>query len=212
MIGAAAATRADVRAASAAALQPDVVLAHRCACAGAEGLLPLADQVHAPVLLLARLGLTRTNGPAPTPTPHLAKAHALTVIHFCTAPVIHSCTAADQPVCRKHPQPYAQDASLAPSGAGVIGACSHAGPGVPCNGRPACRRCRLGCRPASPDRPRPSLIHPHPDPFYADRLEQAAEVANPVDLAWTQPRRLRKRVGTPFALGIKACTAHLWVL
>lgn len=50
---------------------------------------------------------------------HLVKADALTVIHFSTAPFIHSCIAADQPVCRKHPQPYAQDASLASPGAGV---------------------------------------------------------------------------------------------
>ena len=51
------------------------------------------------------------------------------VIHFSTAPFIHSCTAADQPVRRKHPQAYAQAATLATPGAGVIGACSHAGPG-----------------------------------------------------------------------------------
>ena len=37
-------------------MQPDVVLAHRHAGAGAEGLLPLADQVHGPVVLLAQLG------------------------------------------------------------------------------------------------------------------------------------------------------------
>jgi hypothetical protein len=39
-----------------------------------------------------------------------------TVIHMSTVSLIHSCTAVDQPVCRKHPQLYAQDASLAPPG------------------------------------------------------------------------------------------------
>ena len=41
---------------AAAALQPDVVLAHRLARAGAERLLPLADQVQGPVVFLPQLG------------------------------------------------------------------------------------------------------------------------------------------------------------
>ncbi len=46
----------------------------------------------------------------------LGKAGVLTVIHFSTAPLVHSFTAVDQPVCPKHPQAYAQDASLSPPG------------------------------------------------------------------------------------------------
>ena len=48
---------------------------------------------------------------------------------------VHSCTTVDQRVCLNHPQAYTQDASLAPPGAGVIGACSHAGPGILRSGR-----------------------------------------------------------------------------
>ena len=52
-----------------------------------------------------------------------------TVIHFSTAALVHSYAVADQHINRNHPQPYAQDVSLGGPGAGVIGACSHAGPG-----------------------------------------------------------------------------------
>ena len=64
---------------------------------------------------------------------------AITVIHFSTVSLIHSNTAGDQPVCRKHPEAYAQDARPSTPGAGVIEARSRAGPGVLCSGRPACR-------------------------------------------------------------------------
>lgn len=43
-----------------------------------------------------------------------------TVIHFSTTTPVHSCTVVDQHVYRSHPQAYAQDASLAGPGAGVI--------------------------------------------------------------------------------------------
>ncbi len=44
------------------------------------------------------------------------------VIHFSTAPLVHNWTAAEQRICLNHPQACAQDASLAPPGASVIGA------------------------------------------------------------------------------------------
>ena len=103
-----------------------------------------------------------------------------TVIHFSTAPSIHSCMAADQPIYQKHPQPYTQDASLASPGAGVIGACSHVGPGFYAT---VTRLLRL---PSNLTRlTTPSLIHLRPEPFGAYHLEQAAQVADPVDLTWT---------------------------
>jgi hypothetical protein len=77
----------------------------------------------------------------------LAKTEVFIVIHFSTGPLVHSFTTVDQPVCLKHPQAYPQDASLAPTGAGVIGACSHAGPGLPHSGQPARHRCRHSYRP-----------------------------------------------------------------
>jgi hypothetical protein len=43
----------------------------------------------------------------------------------------------------------------------------------------------------------PSLIHLRPDPFGGEHYEQPIQVANPVDLARTQPHRLGKRVGEP---------------
>ena len=46
----------------------------------------------------------------------LGKAGMRTVIHFSTGLLIHRCTEADQPVWRKPPQAYAQDASLAGPG------------------------------------------------------------------------------------------------
>jgi hypothetical protein len=51
------------------------------------------------------------------------------VIHFSTASPVHSYAAIDQHVYPIHPHAYTQDASLAKPGAGLIGACSHAGPG-----------------------------------------------------------------------------------
>jgi hypothetical protein len=45
----------------------------------------------------------------------------------------------------------------------------------------------------------PSLIHLRPEPFGAHHLEQAAQVADLVDLTRIQPRRLGKRVGTAIA-------------
>jgi len=54
------------------------------------------------------------------------------VVHFSTAPFVHRCTTTDQRICLNHPQIYAQGASLATPGAGVIGARSHAGPGILC--------------------------------------------------------------------------------
>lgn len=51
------------------------------------------------------------------------------VIHFSTAQLIHSCTAADQYVYRKYHSLMHRTLAL-PPGAGVIGACSHAGPGL----------------------------------------------------------------------------------
>jgi hypothetical protein len=53
-----------------------------------------------------------------------------TIIHFSTATLVHSSVVADQRVCVNHPQAYAQGTSLAGPGAGMIGACSHAGPGL----------------------------------------------------------------------------------
>ena len=56
-----------------------------------------------------------------------------------------------------------------------------------------------GAAQPSPGRPCPSLIpsliHLSPDPFGAHHLDHAAQVANPFDLARTQPRRLGRRVG-----------------
>ena len=51
-----------------------------------------------------------------TELPDLGKAGVFTVIHFSTAPPVHSFTALDQPIRRKNPQVYPQDASLAPPG------------------------------------------------------------------------------------------------
>jgi hypothetical protein len=48
--------------------------------------------------------------------PNLGKAGVLAVIHFSTTLFVHSFTGVDQAVCRKHPQDYPQDASLAPPG------------------------------------------------------------------------------------------------
>jgi hypothetical protein len=51
------------------------------------------------------------------------------VIHFSTASPVHSYAVIDQHVYLNHPQAYTQDVSLGGPGAGLIGACSHAGPG-----------------------------------------------------------------------------------
>jgi hypothetical protein len=48
--------------------------------------------------------------------PDLGTAGVFTVIHFSTVLFVHSFTVVDQLVCRKHPQVYPQDASLAPPG------------------------------------------------------------------------------------------------
>jgi hypothetical protein len=99
------------------------------------------------------------------------------VIHFSTASSLHSYPGADQRVYLNHPQAYTQDASLGGPGAGLIGACSHAGPG------PYAAVHRL---PSLPSRlPShltglttasliPSLIHLRPEPFGGHHLEQAA--------------------------------------
>jgi len=54
-----------------------------------------------------------------------------TVIHFSTPTVIRSCALVDQRVHQNYPQVCPQHTSLADAGAGVIGACSHAGRGLP---------------------------------------------------------------------------------
>ena len=51
------------------------------------------------------------------------------VIHFSTASPLHNYPVADQHVYLNHPQAYTQDVSLGGPRAGLIGACSHAGPG-----------------------------------------------------------------------------------
>jgi hypothetical protein len=76
--------------------------------------------------------------------PDSGKVGVLIVIHFSTASLVHNLTATDQHVYPKHPQDYPQDASLAHPGAGVIGARSHAGPGLLCSGS--------SCPPSLPSR------------------------------------------------------------
>jgi len=51
------------------------------------------------------------------------------VIHFSTASLVHIYAVVDQHVYLNHPQAYTQGASLGRPGDGLIGACSHAGPG-----------------------------------------------------------------------------------
>ena len=123
----------------------------------------------------------------------LHEAGILSVIHFSTASLLHSCPVADQQVYLNHPQAYTQGVSLGRPGAGLIGACSHAGPGS---------YAAVHCLPSLPSRlpsdlarlttPSliPSLIHLRPEPFGAHHLERAAQVADLVDLTRTQPRRL----------------------
>ncbi len=120
------------------------------------------------------------------------------VIHFSTASPLHSYPMADQHVYLNHPQAYTQGVSLGGPGAGLIGACSHAGPGS---------YAAVHRMPSLPSRlPSdltglttasliPSLIHLRPEPFGVHHLERAAQVADLVDLTRTQPRRLGKRVG-----------------
>jgi hypothetical protein len=129
----------------------------------------------------------------------LHEVGTLPVIHFSTASLLHSYPQVDQQVYLNYPQAYTQGASLGGPGAGLIGACSHAGPGS---------YAAVHRLPSLPSRlpsdltgltmtPSliPSLIHLRPEPFGAHHLEQAAQVADPVDLTRTQPRRLGKRVG-----------------
>jgi hypothetical protein len=59
----------------------------------------------------------------------LHEVGTLPVIHFSKASLLHSYPQVDQQVCLNHPQAYTQGASLGRPGAGLIGACSHAGPG-----------------------------------------------------------------------------------
>jgi hypothetical protein len=66
----------------------------------------------------------------------VGKAGVREVIHFPTGLFGHKCTGADQGIFLNNPQPYAQDASLAHPRSGVIGACSHAGPGIQGDGQP----------------------------------------------------------------------------
>ena len=62
----------------------------------------------------------------------LADSVSPAVIHFSTGMSVHSCAAVDQHVYANHPHIYPQRVTLADPRAGVIGACSHAGPGFPC--------------------------------------------------------------------------------
>jgi hypothetical protein len=79
------------------------------------------------------------------------------VIHFSTASSVHSYAEADQHVYIYRPQVYTQGANLGRPGAGVIGACSHAGPGyferALSRGLPGCLMgaslIRPFCRPSS---------------------------------------------------------------
>jgi hypothetical protein len=80
-------------------------------------------------------------------------------------------------------------------GAGLIGACSHAGPGsyAAVHHLPSLPSDLTGLTTPSLI---PSLIHLRPEPSGAHHLEHAAQVADLVDLTRTQPRRLGKRVET----------------
>ena len=53
-------------------------------------------------------------------SPNLARWDIPAVIHFSTTAPVHSCALVYQHVYRNHPQSYAQSASLAGPGAGVI--------------------------------------------------------------------------------------------
>lgn len=98
------------------------------------------------------------------------------VIHFSTASSLHNYPVADQHVYLNHPQAYTQDVSLAGPGAGLIGACSHAGP---------------GSYTADP----PHAIVAVTVAVGAHHLERAAQIVDLVDLTRTQPRNLESAWG-----------------
>lgn len=128
------------------------------------------------------------------------------VIHFSTASSVHSYTEADQHVYIYRPQVYTQGANLGRPGAGVIGACSHAGPGyferALSRGLPGCL---VGARSShhSADRaPRggvrsliPSLIQLRPLGFTWPLSAVPPQVADGNDPRRTRTHRLGKRVG-----------------
>ena len=72
---------------------------------------------------------SRTCSPRPGNSVLLVDADP-SIIHFSTATLVHRHVVADLHVYLNHPQAYAQAASLAGPRASVIGACSHAGPGI----------------------------------------------------------------------------------
>jgi hypothetical protein len=82
------------------------------------------------------------------------------VIHFSTASPVHSYAVIDQQVYPNHPQRYAQDVSLGRPGAGLIGACSHAGPGsYAAVDPPAIAAVTAAVRPHQADHSPVSFIH-----------------------------------------------------
>ena len=141
------------------------------------------------------------------------------VIHFSTASLVHSNTVIDQHVYLNHPQAYTQGASLGRPGAGLIGACSHAGPGsYAAVDRPAIVAvtvvaslsagrsfARIGSLPCVPGRCSPTATHAggavaaHPGlkrehpPSYDQNASLSAGSASTIHHSATRPSRTKRQ-------------------